>query len=41
MVYTLIAVSLLILLAIGIAALILGGKRHRDASVEDPGKDDD
>ncbi|MEN8168081.1 MAG: single-stranded DNA-binding protein [Pseudomonadota bacterium] len=41
MVYTLIAISLLILLAIGLAALFLAGKSHRSSSVEDLNKDDE
>ena len=41
MVYILIAISLIIMLGIGIAAIFLAGNRHEDASSEDPSKDDD
>ncbi len=38
---TLIAISLLILLGLGVAALLLGGKSHESSSVEDLNKKDD
>lgn len=41
MVYTLISISLIILLILGILALIKAGKNHASSSVEDLTKDDD
>jgi nitrogen fixation-related uncharacterized protein len=41
MVYSLIAVSLILILAIGVAALFLAGRSHEASSMEDPGKDED
>jgi hypothetical protein len=41
MVYLLIAISLLIMLGLGLAAIFLGGSKHGDASVEDPEKDEE
>lgn len=41
MVYILIAISLIILLAVGLAALFLAGNSHRSSSMEDLKKDDE
>lgn len=36
----LIAISLILLLALGVAALFLAGKSHKSSSADDPTKDD-
>lgn len=41
MVSVLIAISLILLIGIGIAALLMAGKSHSSSSVEDLNKDDD
>ena len=41
MVYSLIALSLILILGIGVAALFLAGKSHDGSSVEDLKKQDD
>ena len=41
MVYTLIAISLLLLVVLGVAALFLAGRSHASSSVEDLNKEDE
>jgi nitrogen fixation-related uncharacterized protein len=40
MIYVLIGVSLILILAIGVAALLFAGKSHASSSVEDLSKDE-